>query len=68
MATRLRILVQTTIPRRPDDWSIESLRLLRSELAAIDEAAARAAAEPGLAFRNDRSGEVSLSRTRVRAG
>ena len=38
MSRRLKILVQTTIPRRPDDWSIESLSLMRRELADIDEA------------------------------
>jgi hypothetical protein len=37
MARKLKILVQTTIPRRPDDWSIESLTLMRSELAAREE-------------------------------
>src|SRR5712691_13516864 len=41
MARRLKVLVQTTIPRRPDDWSIESLTLMRRELAAIDEAGLR---------------------------
>jgi hypothetical protein len=41
MARTLKILVQTTIPRRPDDWSIQSLTLMRSELAAIEEAGFR---------------------------
>src|SRR5712692_4559214 len=41
MARRLKILVQTTIPRRPDDWSTESLTLMRRELAAIEEAGLR---------------------------
>jgi hypothetical protein len=37
VARKVKILVQTTIPRRADDWSIESLTLMRNELAAIDE-------------------------------
>ena len=37
----LKILVQTTIPRRSDDWSIDSLALMRCELAAINEAGVR---------------------------
>ena len=41
MARTVRILVQTTIPRRPDDWSIESLSLMRRELAQIDEPGVR---------------------------
>src|SRR5262249_6554547 len=41
MSRRLKILVQTTIPRRADDWSIESLTLMRHELAAMDEAGVR---------------------------
>jgi hypothetical protein len=41
MSRTLKILVQTTIPRRPDDWSIESLTLMRRELAATDEAGLR---------------------------
>jgi hypothetical protein len=41
MSRTLRILVQTTIPRRPDDWSIESLTLMRGELAATEEAGLR---------------------------
>jgi len=41
MGRRLRILVQTTIPRRSDDWSIDSLALMRRELARIDEAGVR---------------------------
>lgn len=54
MGRRLKILVQTTTPRRPDDWSIESLTLMRSELVAIEEAGLRVdvvardrAADPG---------------------
>ena len=38
MSRRVKILVQTTIPRRPDDWSIDSLSLMRRELSDIDEA------------------------------
>jgi hypothetical protein len=41
MGRTLRILVQTTIPRRADDWSVDSLTLMRRELAAIDEADVR---------------------------
>lgn len=41
MGRPLRILVQTTIPRRSDDWSIESLTLMRGELAVIDEGGVR---------------------------
>lgn len=41
MTRTLRVLVQTTTPRRADDWSIESLTLMRSELASIEEAGLR---------------------------
>jgi len=41
MGRQLRILVQTTIPRRNDDWSIDSLALMRCEPAAINEAGVR---------------------------
>lgn len=41
MARTLKILVQTTTPRRADDWSIESLTLMRRELASIEEAGLR---------------------------
>ncbi len=41
MARKLKILVQTTIPQRPDDWSIDSLTLMRSELTATQEAGVR---------------------------
>jgi hypothetical protein len=37
VARKVTILVQTTIPRRADDWSTESLTLMRSELAAREE-------------------------------
>jgi hypothetical protein len=37
MGRTVKILVQTTIPRRADDWSIASLTLMRRELAAIQE-------------------------------
>jgi hypothetical protein len=41
MARTAKILIQTTIPRRTDDWSIESLSLMRRELAHIDEPGVR---------------------------
>ena len=41
MARTLKILVQTTTPRLADDWSIESLTLMRRELASIDEGGLR---------------------------
>ena len=41
MARTLKILVQTTTPRRADDWSIDSLTLMRRELASIEEAGLR---------------------------
>jgi hypothetical protein len=41
MARTLKILVQTTTPRQADNWSIESLTLMRRELASIDEAGLR---------------------------
>src|SRR5258708_38277231 len=41
MSRTLKILVQTTIPRRPDDWSSESSTLMRNELAATEEAGLR---------------------------
>jgi hypothetical protein len=41
MARTLRIVVQTTTPRRVDDWSIESLALMRRELASIEETGLR---------------------------
>ena len=34
-APELRILLQTTTPAKPDDWSIDSLTLLRRELEAL---------------------------------
>jgi hypothetical protein len=37
----VKILVQTTIPRRADDWSVESLALMRRELASIEDAGLR---------------------------
>lgn len=37
MARTIHILVQTTTPARPDDWSIDSLSLLTRELASIEE-------------------------------
>jgi len=41
MARTVKILIQTTIPRRSDDWSMESLSLMRRELTEIDEAGVR---------------------------
>jgi len=41
MARTLKILVQTTTPRQADDWSIESLTLMRGALASIEEAGLR---------------------------
>jgi hypothetical protein len=41
MARTVRILVQTTTPRRPDDWSVESLSLLIEHLASLQEDGAR---------------------------
>jgi hypothetical protein len=35
-AKQLKILLQTTTPFRPDDWSVDSLTLLRQELEALD--------------------------------
>lgn len=35
-ANELKILLQTTTPSRPDDWSVESLTLLREELEGLD--------------------------------
>jgi hypothetical protein len=37
VAPKLKILLQTTIPRRADDWSIESLTLMRSELVGRED-------------------------------
>lgn len=37
MARTIRILVQTTTPRRPDDWSVDSLSLLRGLLGSLRE-------------------------------
>jgi hypothetical protein len=41
VARTLKILVQATTPRQPDNWSIESFTLMRKELAAIEEAGLR---------------------------
>jgi len=41
MPRTLKILVQTTTPRKADDWSIESLTLMRRELASIEEGGLR---------------------------
>jgi hypothetical protein len=35
--TTIRILLQTTTPARPDDWSVDSLTLLRGHLAGLSE-------------------------------
>jgi hypothetical protein len=37
MVRTVRILVQTTTPRRPDDWSVESLSLLTEHLSSLRE-------------------------------
>lgn len=37
MGRTVRILVQTTTPRRPDDWSVESLSLMTRHLASLEE-------------------------------
>src|SRR5215831_1516617 len=36
MTRRLKILMQTTTPRREDDWSIDSLTMLREHLESVD--------------------------------
>ena len=41
MARKVKILVQTTTQARPDDWSIDSLSLLREHLASLDEGGTR---------------------------
>lgn len=41
MARTVRILMQTTTPRQPDDWSIDSFTLMRKELASIEEGGLR---------------------------
>jgi hypothetical protein len=41
MTRRLKILLQTTTPRREDDWSIDSLTMLRDHLASMDRDGAR---------------------------
>jgi hypothetical protein len=41
MSRTVRILVQTTTPRRPDDWSVESLSLMTEHLAALRHDAMR---------------------------
>jgi len=37
MTRRLKVLLQTTTPRRRDDWSIDSLTLLSEHLGSLDE-------------------------------
>jgi hypothetical protein len=37
MPRTIRILLQTTTPAKPDDWSIDSLTLLREHLAGLTE-------------------------------
>ena len=37
MGRKVKILIQTTTPARPDDWSIDSLTLLREQLSRISE-------------------------------
>src|SRR4249920_3512212 len=41
MKRTIQILLQTTTPARPDDWSIDSLTLLREHLASLDEQGTR---------------------------
>ena len=62
MARTVKILIQTTIPRRPDDWSIESLLLLRRELDQIDEAGVRFEVVSRDRVANLTSGDPVLSR------
>jgi hypothetical protein len=37
VARKVKVPVHTTIPRRADGWSIESLALMRSELAGMED-------------------------------
>jgi hypothetical protein len=37
MTRKIKILVQTTTPERADDWSIDSLTLLREHLSGLEE-------------------------------
>ena len=55
MARTVKILMQTTTPRRADDWSIDSFTLLRKELAAAEEAGLRFEVDA-----RDRDPDVSL--------
>jgi hypothetical protein len=41
MPRTIRILIQTTTPATPDDWSIDSLTLLREHLAGLTEGGTR---------------------------
>jgi hypothetical protein len=41
MATSVCILVQTTTPRRANDWSVESLSLMTEHLASLQEEGTR---------------------------
>ena len=41
MDRTIRILVQTTTPRTPDDWSVESLSLMTEHLASLREGETR---------------------------
>lgn len=41
MERTVRILVQTTTPRRPDDWSVGSLSLMTGHLASLREGGTR---------------------------
>jgi hypothetical protein len=41
MAREVKILIQTTTQARPDDWSVDSLSLLREHLASLDEVGTR---------------------------
>jgi hypothetical protein len=37
MTRRLKVLLQTTTPKRPDDWSTDSLTLLSEHLGSLEE-------------------------------
>ena len=37
MPRRSKILVQTTVPKLSDDWSVDSLTLLREHLDGLEE-------------------------------
>jgi hypothetical protein len=45
MTTPIRILLQTTIPAREDDWSVDRFSLLRGHLASLTDGNDNALAE-----------------------